>query len=84
LSRQYPGAQPGPNATWDGVAGSAFTTSPVALFKQRPFISQYPAGQRELAGLWHWAVAETAQTAIAKLAKANRIDNLCMTVLRRK
>lgn len=79
-SRQYPGAQPGPNVMAEGAAGAALTTSPVELFKQSDPISQYPSGHRGLAGSCDWAVAiENQHMTMPIVANARLVELLCMT-----
>jgi hypothetical protein len=88
-SRQYPGAQPLSNTTREATSGSAFTTSPVVLFRQSGSLSdadssiQYPAGQRAFAGARDWPVAAEDQLiAMPSAASTSVVEILCMTILR--
>jgi hypothetical protein len=82
-SRQYPGAQPGSDATGDGAGGEALTTSPVSRSTQTGAISQYPAGQGGCVGLWDCDIAEVGMhpMTIPTVASANVAKFLFMTCL---
>jgi hypothetical protein len=82
-SCQYPGAQPGSDATREGAGGEAFTTSPVSRSMQTGAISQYPVGQRGSVGLSDCDIVEVEMQpmTIAIVASANVAKFLFMTCL---